>query len=403
MLFIFSFLSVKDLLVGVPYVCREWRTAWKQGVVPTFFTNVDFFPLWYESYHSHPQINSALSFVFPHISKLSFAWNYRLTSPASILSLFQFNEKFQLLEKYRSLLRDTNLVLQIKNTNNLPNHRTVQIDQPLISKMESLSLTRTSFQNIDEIVCRQFPNLTELDFSNCANINDNAVAIVSISCPNLKKLWLKRCGNLTNQALQWIAVGIGNVLEDISLYDIPSFNSDGLIFLFSSTPNLRILDLGMVEGLTDQVIEVITKKCQKLEEISLWFCRSLTSTSGLLLSTAPLVNTLRSLDVGWSGLGTTYLLTLIPNAKNLQRLYVTCNRNFSDQHFRALELNSIQLTHLDIMGNAELTFEGLVSFLKKTDSMRWMDVSFCGRIRENQYKLLRSQFPHIHFLFSTLG
>lgn len=124
-------------------------------------------------------------------------------------------------------------------------------DQKLIVISENFkNIVRLSFMSDDitevgiNSLALNCNKLEEIFMSNCNNINDNCIQLISKNCPNLKTIELNNCKNIS----------------DISLLNISKYNTD-----------LRRIHL-QYTSISDNGLKEIFMNCKKLKEIFLEGC-----------------------------------------------------------------------------------------------------------------------------------
>lgn len=260
----------------------------------------------------------------------------------------------------------------------------------------------------------------------------------------LKRIDISRIPTITDETLHLISTHIGPRLEVLYMKGLRNVTNDGVVHLVKSCRNLRVLDVSRVHQLDDDVgkaigtylnklevlhgrdnyhwtnvgVDVITRNCRNLVQLTLWGCIRLThadfqnvgkdvsenvndSTSHessmrnqpiISLQTSFPPSKLVLLNLwGCHNLTdeTALLMTSLPQ---LRSLCVSECHKLTDQFVHGISQSLPQLVHLQLRYLRRLTDSGIDAIACRMSGLYSLDVSFCTKLTINGLvQLLRSR------------
>jgi len=207
----------------------------------------------------------------------------------------------------------------------------------------------------------QWPDLEELDLSNCRKIGDATLARIigwtgkdgdMLGCPSLQRVMLSYCKHITDRTMHHISVYAANSITELDLTRCTSVTDHGFqLWSLSRFPNLMKLTLADCTFLTDNSIVSLTNAAKGLQYLDLSFCCALSDTSVEVLS------------LGCS------------NLKHLNLSF--CGSAVSDASLVALGLHLIDLQELSVRGCIRVTEAGVKAICQGCPSLSQFDISQC--------------------------
>ena len=122
-----------------------------------------------------------------------------------------------------------------------------------------------------------FPNLIHVDFSHCFRLKDKAVTVLSENASNLQSLSLSGCSQVTDEGVHKIARNLKQ-LKRLNLRDVSRLTDAGVSVIANTLANrLEELDVSQCLEVTDQGIEEIGQKMQRLRYLNVALCQKTTN------------------------------------------------------------------------------------------------------------------------------
>jgi hypothetical protein len=233
----------------------------------------------------------------------------------------------------------------------------------------------------------QLRKLTTLDISYCSQLGDaTAEALSQYSKNHLEVLYMKALNRVTDHGISCIARGCTYLqILDVSFIQLSDTSAT---LIGNHLTRLEALYLRDNYMLTNQSIDVISRNCTKLKQLTLWGCIKLSHFLGESSALATESREFKS-HLSTQGLGS---ITRISEASSI---YDT----------RSCE----HLVLLNLWGVHGLT-DGIASTIKTLVSLRTLIVSECHKLSDafvvcemNQYKyFLLQSFQSTYFLCPSL-
>ena len=108
-------------------------------------------------------------------------------------------------------------------------------------------------------------SLHTLSLAYCEQITDTGIALLCRACTEIANLDVGGCTRLSGAALNSI-IGLGSQLQSLDLGACKRLVSDdGLLALAHACPKLRTLNLRLVEGVSDDAMEVVQQLCVSVQ------------------------------------------------------------------------------------------------------------------------------------------
>ena len=321
----------------------------------------------------------------------------------------------------------------IMNQSSTPHHQPVLVNTPTNDASSSSSFIH---HNHPSCLLRGLINQSHSSLESLV-LNDFVPLQPSIdlhpALPFLRRLQrmdISRIPSLTDQTLNLISTCIGKQLEVLYMKGLRQISNDGIIHLVSNCCNLRVLDIseihqlddsaGMAIGrhliklevlhakdnykLTNQSVDVITKNCRMLIQITLWgsillkhvdFDKTEGTTDPLLFhntenASMPRPSTLSDFHTtpaklillnlwGCHNLDDTAAkrLTSLPHLRSL--CVSECHR-LTDQFILGITESLPQLVHLQLRYVRRITDVSLEAISQRMQGLYSLDLSFCTRL-----------------------
>ncbi|XP_076125508.1 F-box and leucine-rich repeat protein 13 [Alosa pseudoharengus] len=237
-----------------------------------------------------------------------------------------------------------------------------------------MSLMWPAFRCISE--CR---NLQELNLSECTNIDDETVRIISESCEsllylnlshtyvtngtlkvlsrscmNLQYLSLAHCRRFTDKGLQFLATEKGcHGLVYIDLSGCTQITVDGFRSIADGCSVLQHIVFDNMPTFTDRCLQVLTAKCHSLVTISLLGSSHLTDTA----------------------------FKTIAEAASLKKLQIEGNEHITDIGWKAVCKSSPNLSHLHAADCPKMT-DASLKCIASLKNISYLDISDCVRVSD---------------------
>ncbi|KAJ8750807.1 hypothetical protein K2173_015988 [Erythroxylum novogranatense] len=187
-----------------------------------------------------------------------------------------------------------------------------RIDAPTIllalkklEHLEVLSLARiqsVSDKFVREFIATRGHNMKELVLTDCVNLTDSSLKVISATCSGLVALDLSNLRKLTDSSLGYLANGCpqlqrlklcrnafsdeaiaaylessGELLIELALNSIWKVGNNTALSLTRRARNLLNLDLSWCRNLTDAALGLIVDSCLSLRELKLFGCGQITN------------------------------------------------------------------------------------------------------------------------------
>uniref|UniRef100_A0A8C5LNH7 F-box domain-containing protein n=1 Tax=Leptobrachium leishanense TaxID=445787 RepID=A0A8C5LNH7_9ANUR len=160
-----------------------------------------------------------------------------------------------------------------------------------------------------EKIASRYPNLTEINISDCLNVSDAGICKLAQNCPGLVKYTAYRCKQLSDTSLLSVA---------------------------SQCPCLQKVHVGNQDRLSDEVLKQLGTKCRELKDIHFGQCYKIS-------------------DEG--------LIPIAKGSPKLQRIYMQENKLVSDESVKAFAEHCPELQYVGFMG-CSVTSEGVIHLTK---------------------------------------
>jgi len=260
----------------------------------------------------------------------------------------------------------------------------------------------------------------------------------------LKRLDISRIPSITNETLHLISNHVGPRLEVLYMKGLRNVTNEGVVHLVKSCRNLRVLDVSRVHQLDDEVgkaigtylnelevlhgrdnyhwtndgVDVITRNCRKLVQLTLWGCIRLThadfqnvgrvcsdnsndlTSHESSMTDQPIISLRTSLSPSklvllnlWGCHNLTdeaaLLMTSLPQ---LRSLCVSECHKLTDRFVHGISQSLPRLVHLQLRYLRRLTDSGIDAIACRMSGLYSLDVSFCTKLTINALvQLLRSR------------
>ncbi|CAJ1953977.1 unnamed protein product [Cylindrotheca closterium] len=223
-----------------------------------------------------------------------------------------------------------------------------------------------------------------------------------LSIPHLRKLEsldLSRCRNLDNSTMILLSQHIHSTLQVLYLKGLEKVSDEGVIAICNSCTKLQVLELSYVPitdkaglsiqhlpqlralfmrdnyRITDQSIDVITTKCIRLKQLTLWGCIKLRNLQFHRSGDKLVILNLW----GCYSLSDDIALSFA-NMNQLTSLTVSECHRLSDQFVERLVEYVPQLRHLQMRYCKRLTDQGVETLASRLCNLYTLDLSFCTKL-----------------------
>ncbi|KAL7473288.1 hypothetical protein ACHAXS_013740 [Conticribra weissflogii] len=256
----------------------------------------------------------------------------------------------------------------------------------------------------------------------------------------LKRLDISRIPSITDETLHLISTHVGSRLEVLYMKGLRNVTNEGVVHLVQSCRNLRVLDVSRVHHLDDEVgkaigtylnklevlhgrdnyrwtndgVDIITRNCRKLVQLTLWGCIRLThvdfhhvgknghdptirESSMADQHIIPVQTSLPPPKLVLLNLWGCHNLTdeaalLMTSLPQLRSLCVSECHKLTDRFVHGISQSLPQLVHLQLRYLRRLTDSGIDAISSRMPGLYSLDVSFCTKLTINGLvQLLRSR------------
>jgi len=146
--------------------------------------------------------------------------------------------------------------------------------------------------------CKQ---LEFLDLSWCQQITSGPIIDIVCACPNVRVIKLRRIDGITDAVVDAITQAYATQLQVLDLRRCSEITSESLLELYKLT-SVEKLSLSWIQGATDEVVDRILKGCDNLKQLKLEGCKALTLRGIECLASEtppPCAVNLKLLDLSW--------------------------------------------------------------------------------------------------------
>ncbi|XP_064643742.1 F-box/LRR-repeat protein 7-like isoform X2 [Lineus longissimus] len=187
--------------------------------------------------------------------------------------------------------------------------------------------------------------LRHLDLTDCHNLEDSGLTIITSHCTQLLFLYLRRCVKISDIGMQYIANFCPH-LRELSICDCRKVTDFGLRELAKLETSLRYLSVAKCDKISDVGIKYIAKYCHRLRYMNARGCEAVSDDGVHYLVRS--CGRLRSLDIGKCDITDDGLFSIAENCGQLRKLSVKSCEGISDQGIMAVACSRPQLEHLNI-------------------------------------------------------
>ncbi|KAJ8413999.1 hypothetical protein AAFF_G00065970 [Aldrovandia affinis] len=290
-------------------------------------------------------------------------------------------------------------------------------------------------------------NVTEINISDCRNVQDHGVCSLASHCPGLMKYTAYRCKQLSDLSLSAVATHcpllqkahVGNQdkltddalkklgercaeLRDIHLGQCYNISDAGMVALAQGCPKLQRLYMQENKLVTDKSVRAFAEHCPELQFVGFMGC-SVTSLGVIHLTR---LKNLSSLDLRHiSELNNETVMEVVRQCRSLSSLNLCLNWSINDRcveiiakegrSLKELYLVSCKITDYALIAIGkysstietvdagwckEITDQGATQIAKSSKSLHYLGLMRCDKVNEETVERLVQQYPHI--VFSTV-
>ncbi|XP_031555111.1 F-box/LRR-repeat protein 14-like, partial [Actinia tenebrosa] len=227
-------------------------------------------------------------------------------------------------------------------------------------------------------------NLEFLDLTNCGNLDNHCLKILSNSCPNLTCLLLDGCEWVSMTGLKHISQ-LKN-LKKLNLRDCRDLDDEEVHSLSSRLPNLELFDIREVPFVGNETVREIARELPKLKHFAfggndLEFFDHITDLEHTFSEVAKLKDLeCIKMDVEsfLGGITDSCLVKFEEELPNLKKLDMGSLESFSIQTARSLASKVPNIESLTVITyNEVMPFEGLVWFCSQLKNLRILEFDIC--------------------------
>lgn len=242
------------------------------------------------------------------------------------------------------------------------------------SSLKKLKLSRQGppIKSVNDISVMILSNscvhLTSLRLDSFQKITDAGVIEIINTCTNIKSISLSFT-QITDDALQAVSTLSLNYLN---LKNCKRVSETGLLRLIPYLKSIKKLNLSGLNGVTDNVVDLIETNCKKLEVIQL------NNTQITDASLLPLSNLLNLVDVSinFSQISDfTYLINL-KNSQNLKSLSLAGSKHLTDVDIKSLSKSMKSLGKLNLQSCNLLTDKAFKYICKELKNLKYLDMKY---------------------------
>ncbi|KAG7481149.1 hypothetical protein MATL_G00064010 [Megalops atlanticus] len=290
-------------------------------------------------------------------------------------------------------------------------------------------------------------NVTEINISDCRNVQDLGVCSLASHCPGLLKYTAYRCKQLSDLSLITIATHcpllqkahVGNQdkltdealkklgeccpeLRDVHFGQCYNISDAGMVALAQGCPKLQRIYMQENKLVTDKSVRAFAEHCPELQFVGFMGC-SVTSLGVIHLTR---LKNLSSLDLRHiSELNNETVMEVVRQCRSLSSLNLCLNWSINDRcveiiakegrSLKELYLVSCKITDYALIAIGqysttietvdagwcmEITDQGATQIAKSSKSLRYLGLMRCDKVNEETVERLVQQYPHI--VFSTV-
>ncbi|CAH2072222.1 unnamed protein product [Thlaspi arvense] len=235
-----------------------------------------------------------------------------------------------------------------------------------------------------------FPSLTTLSLQGAFSLTDNGLALISRAAPLLRVVNLSYCSYLTFHAVRILADHFGPTLRGLNIGGClgikPSEVFESSLIKFEKLSSLSVAGL---EGIHDVVVRFFTSRGSNLTDLSLASCDNL--NDGTMWTVGRCCPNLEALDISeLDHLTDASLKEIADGCRYLNSVNFTKTR-FSDDAVAAfLEVCGGSLNQLCLNNVRDVGQETAISLAKNCQSLRYLDLSWCRKLTEEELRRILS-------------
>ncbi|XP_053330410.1 F-box/LRR-repeat protein 17 [Spea bombifrons] len=311
-------------------------------------------------------------------------------------------------------------------------------------KQLDLSSRQQVKDDILERITSRYPNLTEINISDCLNISDTGVCKLALKCQGLLKYTAYRCKQLSDASLITLAshcpslrkVHVGNQdrltdealkqlgtkcreLKDIHFGQCYNISDEGLIPIARGSPKLQRIYMQENKLVSDESVKAFAEHCPGLQYVGFMGC-SVTSEGVIHLTK---LRHLASLDLRHiTKLDNETVMEIVRRCHSLTSLNLCLNRSINDRcveviakegwNLKELYLVTCKITDdaliaigrysatietVDVGWCKEITDRGATLIAQSSKSILYLGLMRCDKVNEATVEQLVQQYPHITF------
>lgn len=317
-------------------------------------------------------------------------------------------------------------------------------------------LSRNRRLNSDTMKFFLDASLTKLEFWDCSDIDSDSLRMIGAFCPRLESLTLGMCGRLSADVLLYFGEKltsltelyidgaflisgktwddfftlVGPRLTSLTIRNSHRISSENVVFMCQHCPNLKVLNMYRLEGVTDSMgYEMAALTLSDLEKVEICYpqAEDVVTDDVIIALCSNVGPQLKELVLdGCSGLTDRILIEGIrPFCPHLQTLSLTNLDQLTDEGIAALfyqwdssglvklclrrcialgdnavnlivEHSGATLRTLNLNSLAEISLETIESAAKRLPGLEELDIGFCRGINDRSVELLSENCGLLH-------
>ena len=231
--------------------------------------------------------------------------------------------------------------------------------------LSNCNVTPSAF-DLSSVPSHHFHNLQELNLQSCKNVTDETLSRISAYSQNLISLNLSNCNEITDSGLEKIAEKC-HLIQKLILDSCVKVTDKSIKFVTQGCPLLRKINLSRCQ-ITDSSLDALSSRCQKIEELDISYCESITDAS--FRNIYGFEQHLEILNINQLPNITSTSLIHIAKCSKLKSLHVAGSKGLNDEVLLAIAEGCPLIKYLDLSECSSITPYGLHSSIRLLSTLR---------------------------------
>lgn len=246
-------------------------------------------------------------------------------------------------------------------------------------------------------------DISRLELSQCADIDDSALNAIAAGCPSLKALHLSGCQHITDDGLAVLARGCRHlsVLNVSACHRVGEFGDRALLALGRYCPELTHLDMFGCAHVQDAGVVAVARGCTKLTSLKLSGCRELTGLALEALSKQCIW--LKDLSIaGCKRVRDADLCRLVgcfvQSGRGSNCTFKTTGRSYKQEQGNVSAGGCCRLTRLDVSGCDDVRAHCLAMLADRCKQLHELSLRGCAAVTDDACRELASRASRLRSL-----